>query len=92
MTGSRKPAAGGGRVKRLAESGLSKPERAALRYHRRYHRDVEATCWCCCRECKRSNPHRPGAVAAALDDIRARIRDSVATAQLSKQGQRDDMS
>lgn len=56
----------------------SAAERAALCWHEKHHQGLRWDCWCCCKPCKRENPHYEAAVRAALADIRARIVASLA--------------
>lgn len=71
-------------IKRKTSSDKpSAAERAAQSWHTRRHRSAtDKKCWCCCACCRNENPHYLNAKRAALVDIFARIRDSVASARL----------
>jgi hypothetical protein len=71
-------------IKRKTSSDKpSRAERAAQSWHAKQHKaPTDKRCWCCCVLCRGANPHYFDAKRAALIDIFARIRDSVATARL----------
>lgn len=56
----------------------SRAERSALNWHEQHHSGTPWNCWCCCPRCKRESPRYAPAARAALADIEARIRASVA--------------
>jgi hypothetical protein len=73
----------GGPKRKNSSDSPSAAERAAQIWHEQNHRaNVDKKCWCCCVGCRRSNPHSAAARRAAVDDIIARLIDSVWNARL----------
>lgn len=64
------------------DSQPSQPETEAQSWHDEHHADRCESCWCCCRACRAVNPHHADARQAAVNDIIARLADSVSSARL----------
>jgi hypothetical protein len=60
----------------------SEAERQAQSWHKEHHRTEGGRCWCCCSACREVNPHHHDARTARVEDIFARIRESLGTARM----------